>query len=452
MISTPFSPKHQLDRQFELCWHPTCTHTTWRVRASPLAPDLSEEQIPAAPKYLPVGSPYCPACRKGQEHPDANTPRLICSIFAKRITAIGFGRARKDGLKALSFQWGRVEGVWVYPADGTNSLEASLARLGKALGCAIELADTRKVPPRPVNGHVDAGTPQTPIPAIQPSPEVGTISDTKLEQPLWAVIACPAPGASFSQNAEQQEISPIFATMDWPPQFQAIQAASCSCPYPGVPQVLVSPSIRYLTETGYSQIDLWGLASRLAEASIALSTPGGDFNLSEHFSAIRRLRTGSDLSITPASQIQKLQKGIAPQSVPDSATTKLAEVPPLEVTRVLTLPAVPVLIQQGFTMTDLFRLAADLTPLGMSLRTADGLIDLSKPMAAARSLPRGSGDPVSPIPSKPRSKGGRPATARALQDQVLQLHQEGHSAIAIARTLHISDRSVRRFLPPKTDF
>jgi len=398
-----------------------------------------------------LGAKLCPACREAQEHPRAGYPRLVLSTFAKRITAIGFGRARKDELKALRFQWGRVEGVWVFLPDGTNPLEASLILLGEALGCATEAADTRKVPPRPAKVRGDNGPLQAPILAIQPSPEVATISDTKLEHPLWALIACLKPGDSVTQTAEQQKICPIYTNLDWPPQLPAIQAASLNCPYPNTNRLLLLPSINQLTDLGYSQKALWTLVSLLAEMGIAFATKLDEFAITDQFSSIRLLHSATDHSTAPASPIQDLEGNLASQCKPSPANTTSTEAPPLEVTQVLTLPAVSDLIQQGFTMGDLFRLAADLTPLGMSLRTADGLIDLSKPMAAARSLPRGSGDAVSPISLKPKSKGGRPATARAVQDQVLQLHQEGHSAIAIARTLHISDRSVRRFLPPKAD-
>jgi len=451
VVSTPFTPKHQPDREYELCWHEVCTHTTWRVRAKSLVADSPEPQILATLKNLPLGAKLCPACREAQEHPRAGYPRLVLSTFAKRITAIGFGRARKDELKALRFQWGRVEGVWVFLPHGTDPLEASLNRLGEALGCATEVADKRKVPPRPVKDQVHNALAQPTTPALPPSPRVASVSATGPATPRWAIIACPTTGDPATQSAEQQKTNPIFARLDWPPQLGTVRAVSAQCPYPNAAQVLISPSIAQLIELGCAQKDLWALAAGLAEIGIVFSTRGQDFDLGPQFASIRLLDTASVSSSTSAHLTQNLQKETASQSTPGPATTGPSDVPPLEVTQVLTLPAVPILIQQGFTKTDLFRLAADLTPLGMSLRTADGLIDLSKPMAAARSLPRGSGDAVSPISLKPKSKGGRPATARAVQDQVLLLHREGLSAVAIARTLHISDRSVRRLIPKDTD-
>lgn len=444
-----WTPKHTPDRLHELCWHPTCTHITWRKRQKPLPVNLTEDQIPAPPKQLPEGTPLCVCCRKAEGNPDPSTARLILSVPSNRITAIGFGKTRKDELRALRFKWGKVAGVWVFLADGTDPLETSLKRLGEALGCATEVADTRMVPPKPRERSAEKEPQQVSVGNVQVSKSTSLPSDTRL-LPRLAVIACPGPGRSFSQTEDARRASPIIASVPWPPQLQAIRAAATSALPPEVPRILVLPTVAEMAGLGFSQVNLWNLASDLAALDIGLCTAHREIDMEEQFRSIRRLPP-QGVSQFPLETGRVHPSPAHSRPEPSPAPVDPTEASPLEVTRVLTLPAVPDLIQHGFTMGDLFHLAADLTPLGMSLRTADGLINLSNPMAAARSLPRGSSDPVPPTPQRPKSKGGRPATARALHDQVLQLHREGHSAIAIARTLRISDRSVRRFLPPKVD-
>lgn len=411
--------------------------------------DLPEDQIPRPPRFLPAGLPFCSICAEAQQRPDTSTPRLILSSIAKRITAIGFPRARKEELKALGFQWGRVNGVWVFLSDSHKTLEAALPRLAKSLNCSTETVDFSRVPPI-LSPEIPAMEFQRALPGETPVAPCTPSSSADASIPQWAVIACRKPGGSFKQTPEQQRKTPITAIVEWPPQIEKIRAASIRDLYPTTPRILALPRLQDLIDLGFSQGNLWRLASDLTRIGVALTTMKSGFNLANQFETIRRLHPEAVSSAKHSPQApdgKQAEENPCSSHSPTAEPLEIPDSPPLDATRVCVLPDVPSLIGLGFTSDDLFRLAFDLTPVSIKLRTVDGLIDLSKAMSSARQLPRGSMEVIPP--DQPKSKGGRPATARSRATEVLGLHRKGLSATAIARELGISDRSVRRLLTPE---
>lgn len=228
---------------FEAKFHRSCGHVTWHVRPEPLA-DISSH-VP--PRYFPIGLPLCRACRTAQESPDTSSARLVASVVLRRITAIGFGRSRKDELKELRFSWSKSEELWHFkPTDG--SLAMHLEALGGRLSCTTDVADTRVMPALP--GAIDEVPP--------------------LRVPEWAFISCSPTGESMTLTPVGEMVWAHIGTTPWPPDPSAIPTASSAGLPPGVPRILGLPSVSVLREQGFTRHDLLSLTSRAADLEVVV--------------------------------------------------------------------------------------------------------------------------------------------------------------------------------------
>gem|GEM_PF-2249301 len=383
MNSTPFSPHYARNRRYVLCYHPVCTHLLWRERATPIPADTLPDAIPAPPLHVLRGTKFCPACTHAQKHPSLEVSRLIGSVWAQRITAIGFGIGRKGDLQAQHFTWDAHKEVWVF-VSSPGEIKKDLAFLAEALGCVTEMVDVRVAPPMPsVDKDMDPQTSPAPpmpealgcatemvdvsvapaIPAmdrdmvdpeaspVTPAPEVSSalVQD---KPPTWAVITCAVTGSSVGLSLEAQKTRPVIGSIPWPPCLE---------------------------------------------------------NLPEVSSA-----------------------GLPP-----------------EVPRYLCLSGIAKLAKANFTQRDLWRLAQEATALNVAICTVDLKFDTRRLLSGIQQLPPGSCS-AEPMTSPTKSKGGRPASARAKQNEVIELDTNGFSAASISRKLGISSRSVRRIIERST--
>jgi len=310
MANTPFTPRHTPLLHQELCWHPVCTHITWRKRAIPL-PEGASETIPTPPRFLPAGKPLCPNCEQAEKESSPDAARLIGSLWSKRITAIGFGRKRKDELKAHHFRWGAVPEVWVFEASGGN-IENYLATLALTLRCKTEMVDVRVAPKAPTTPKNTLAMPSAP--KVTPSPVQTT-------PPKWAVITCAVPGGKVGLSVGAQKNQTIIGSIPWPPRLNNLpEVISAGLP-PEVPRFLCLSGITKLAEANFTQRDLWQLAQAGAEMNVAVLTVDKQFDTRPLLLGIRKLPPGPKCAVLMTSPTQKSKGGR-----PASARIRSAEV------------------------------------------------------------------------------------------------------------------------------
>lgn len=250
MAHAPRTPKHTPQPGFELCWHSTCGHISWRPLAT-LPPEAGASPGVAKPpsRYLQVGSYLCPTCEIAQATPTCKQARLLCSIYLQRIVAIGFGFGRKDELKALGFSWVAARKVWIYePTKG--GLESLLPTLAKPLACLTEILDTRDSPPFRKK-------------------EEGPAPANKTE---LAIITCLLPGRFLTRLAGESLSLPIIASIPWPPSLEDLRNISTSDIPPEVVRVLCLPSLPELLELGFTREDLFHIVEGSAGMDISICT------------------------------------------------------------------------------------------------------------------------------------------------------------------------------------
>jgi hypothetical protein len=238
-------PSHVANPTFELTFHRSCGHVTWHARVEPLM-DLASHQ---PSDYLPFGQPLCNSCQMAQESPDPSTARLVASKVLRRITAIGFGRPRKEDLKGLKFSWSPTEGLWFFkPTDGV--FEKHLLALTRLLSCISEIVDPKVLPALP--GAVD----ELPPPRI----------------PEWAFISCSPTGEKMTLTSVGRMVWADLGATPWPPDLTAIPSVSSAGLPAEVPRVLGLPSIRDLKNHGFTREDLFSLMVRALDIGVAIHT------------------------------------------------------------------------------------------------------------------------------------------------------------------------------------
>ena len=243
-------PKHTPQPGFELCWHSTCGHISWRPLET-LPPEAGASPGVAKPssKYLSLGSYLCPTCEIAQATPTCKQARLLCSIDLQRIVAIGLGFGRKEELKALRFSWLKTRGVWIYEL-GNENLKTLLPALAKPLACLTEILDTRVAPPF---RKKEEG----------PAP---------VEQTELAIITCLLPGRFLSRLAGESLSLPIIASIPWPPSLEDLQNIDTSALPPKVVRLLCLPSLPELLELGFTREDLFQVVEGAAGMDISVCT------------------------------------------------------------------------------------------------------------------------------------------------------------------------------------
>ncbi|NTW36035.1 MAG: helix-turn-helix domain-containing protein [Syntrophobacteraceae bacterium] len=116
------------------------------------------------------------------------------------------------------------------------------------------------------------------------------------------------------------------------------------------------------------------------------------------------------------------------------------------VPRLLCLPSVADLLDQGFSCEKLLVLMVQAADMGVALITADGKFDGRGVLPLLRQTTRAQGGSAIAPQKSAKPKGGRPASARSKSPEILVLAAQGLSANKIADRLKISARSVGRIL------
>ena len=255
-MESPFTPRHTVDAQFFLLWHPSCGHVTWCRRKEPLPEDGTPKPGSDAPRRrLKQGMPLCPSCRQAQAHPESAIARLVGSVVLQRIAAIGFQRSENDRLKVLRFQWSPRDGLWVFQPP-TGTIEFHIRSLAAALGCSFELADTRVVPPIPKN-LADQSTPPSPPQA---------------KNKHWALISCMPDGKPLNLAKISLETYTPIGTIPWPPELKNLpDPVSAGLP-PETPRRLCIPTIPELHDLGFTRYDFWKLLEAAVDLDLSIMT------------------------------------------------------------------------------------------------------------------------------------------------------------------------------------
>ncbi len=245
-----FTPRHAPNPTLKVMAHESCGHLTWRKRAEPLT-DLSSYKPPT---HLEHGLPLCHTCVLAQESPAPSSARLLASYVLKRITAIGFGRARKEELKELRFRWVDSEQLWVFPVtDG--SFAKHLPAMAESLGCASEVIDASVVPPLP-----------------------GTADDLPPARvPNWAFIKCSLEGKILKLTPSGRMTMVDIGTTSWPPDLSTLPSVESAGLPPEVPRLLVLPEVRDLASLGFTRDDLLILLAQAADMGVAICTTDFQF-------------------------------------------------------------------------------------------------------------------------------------------------------------------------------
>lgn len=246
-----FTPRHTPHRQFELQWHASCGHMTWRRRTEA----VPEGMVPALAKYLPMGLPLCSTCQAAQEKPDPAMALLVGSVALKRITAVGFGVGRKEELKALKFVWKPAEHLWIFPVP-PQAMEEHLRHLSASLGCASEALLSLKIPPVPASSANVASNPD----------------------PKMAVIACPVDKRPIQLAPGAQGRLVMLGTIPWPPDLTALPDVSDFGLPPNVPRRLVLSPVDALARSGFTREDLWRLIDAAADLGVTVGLAGHEIN------------------------------------------------------------------------------------------------------------------------------------------------------------------------------
>lgn len=262
-MEAPFAPRHTVDAHFFLQWHPSCGHLSWHPRSEPLTEDGTPKPGADAPRRrLPKGMPLCPSCRQAQDHPEPSLARLVGSVSLKRIAAIGFPRGVNERLKELRFQWSPRDGLWVFQ-PATNNIESQIRSLAAALGCSLDLADTRVVPPIP--GEL----PNRPTP---PSPP-------QIKNKHWALISCRPDGKPLNLGKLSLETYTPIGTIPWPPSPKDLMSlpspVSCGLP-PETPMKLCLPTLPELHDLGFTRDDFWRLVEAAVDLDLSVMTQEGE--------------------------------------------------------------------------------------------------------------------------------------------------------------------------------
>lgn len=237
MLSSDHPAQHP---DHDLVLHSGCGHTTWYPKP--------------APPRLPL---LCPACAQAQKALTRSCARLIASPALNRITAIGFGKPRKDELKGLGFRWHAEEYLWAYHPSN-ESLEGPLRRFAERLRCAKELITEDAVPPYP-----QELPPTEQVQTAPPPPNTSSVTGTD-----WLTCySTPIPG-DIGAVWEDAKGYCFAGRIPWPPSPAQMPEAN----HPVAGRLLIIPELSDLSRYGFTRGHFLDLLAGCFLHGVALAT------------------------------------------------------------------------------------------------------------------------------------------------------------------------------------
>jgi len=302
-MASPRTPQHKPDPRYELRYYSYCGHVAWGARREPL-PDHTPLGTILVGKYLPARNCFCPVCALAEKNPDRDHACLVVSNLEKRITAVGFGKARKDELSALRFQWEPKPGVWFFPVRGR--IEDYLPNFEKTLGCKIDYANMTNMPTLPKIKQVNQDAPRYTDKQIDPiaTGELGedkkaTDTESKLisidrnkhdnakKKPLDQIIFC-RPDMKNSLKVDP-EASVIIGTISWPPDQSALRNIVGHNLPVGARRVLCLPPLLDLIKLGFTRAMMLKLMAGAAEHDVVVFTVDTLFDLRDALPDVKKV-------------------------------------------------------------------------------------------------------------------------------------------------------------------